>query len=98
MKTFEEIKKTIEMHREELISKFKVKEIGIFGSYVRGEQDETSDVDMLVDYSDEHISLFDVLDLKYYLEELLGLKVDIVTREALKPAIGKRIMDEVIFV
>lgn len=98
MKTFEEIKKNIEMHRKELKSKFKVKEIGIFGSYVRGDQDETSDVDMLVDYSDEHISLFDVLDLKYYLEELLELKVDIVTREALKPAIGKHILNEVVFV
>ena len=98
MKTFEEIKKTIGEHREELISKFMVKEIGIFGSYVRGDQDETSDIDILVDYSDEHISLFDVLELKYYFEELLRLKVDIVTREALKPVIGKHIMDEVVFV
>ena len=98
MRTFEEIKRAIEIHREELISKFKVKEIGIFGSYARGEQDETSDIDILVDYSDEYISLFDVLDLKYYFEGLLGLNVDIVIREALKPVIGKRIMDEVVFV
>jgi predicted nucleotidyltransferase len=98
MKSFDEVKKTIEMYREELITKFKIKEIGIFGSYARGDQDETSDVDMLVDYSDDHISLFDVLDLKYYLEELLGLKVDIVTREALKPVIGKHILNEVVFV
>jgi predicted nucleotidyltransferase len=98
MKTFEEIKKKIEEHREELISRFKIKEIGIFGSYARGDQDETSDVDILVDYSDEHISLFDVLDVKYYFEELLGLNVDIVTREALKPVIGKHIMEEVVFV
>jgi len=98
MKTFEDIKRIIEEHRKELISRYKVKEIGIFGSYVRGEQDETSDIDMLVDYSEEHISLFDVLDLKYYLEDLLGSKVDIVTREALKPVIGRYIMDEVVFV
>jgi len=98
MKTFEEIKKIIEEHRQELEFKFKVKEIGIFGSYVRGEQDETSDIDILVDYSDGHISLFDVLELKYYFEELLGLKADIVTREALKPVIGRHILDEVVFV
>ena len=98
MNSFEQIKKIIEEHREELISKYKIKEIGIFGSYVRGDQDETSDVDILVDYSDDHISLFDVLETKYYFEELLGLKVDIVTREALKPIIGKHIMKEVVFI
>lgn len=98
MKNFDEIKSIIEEHKEKLALIFKVKEIGIFGSYVRGDQDETSDIDVLVDYSDEHISLFDVLELKYYLEELLGLTVDIVTKGALKPVIGKYIMDEVVFV
>ncbi len=98
MKTFGEIKRIIEEHRKELISIYKVKEIGIFGSYVRGEQDETSDIDILVDYLEEHISLFDVLDLKYYLEDLLGSKVDIVTRGALKPVMGRYIMDEVVFI
>ncbi len=98
MKSFEEIKKKIEDRREELKVRFKIKDIGIFGSYVRGDQDETSDVDILVDYSDEHISLFDVVEIKYYLEELLGVKVDIVTKEALKPVIGKYILEEVVFI
>ncbi len=98
MKSFEEIKKKIEDRREELKVRFKIKDIGIFGSYVRGDQNETSDVDILVDYFDEHISLFDVVEIKYYLEELLGVKVDIVTKEALKPVIGKYILEEVVFI
>jgi len=98
MKTFQEIKKILEEKKEFLKTNFKIKEIGIFGSCVYNEQEESSDVDILVDYCDDNISLFDVLELKFYLEELLGKPVDIVTKEALKPVIGKYILNEVIYI
>lgn len=98
MKTFQEIKKILEEKKEFLKTNFKIKKIGVFGSYIYNEQDENSDVDILVDYSDANISLFDVLDLKFYLEELLGKPVDIVTKEALKPVIGKYILNEVVYI
>ena len=80
-----------------LREKFKVKEIGIFGSYVRGEAKETSDVDILVEF-DETPSLFEFIELETYLSELLGVKVDLVMKRALKPHIKQHILREVVYV
>ncbi len=80
-----------------LAEKYKVKEIGIFGSYVRGEQKLKSDVDLLVDFS-ESISLLDFIHLENELGVLLGVKVDLVMKTALKPRIGKHILEEVVLV
>ena len=74
---------------------FKVKEIGIFGSYVRGEQEDKSDMDILVEFR-EPVGFFTFLDLEEYLTELLGIKVDLVSKKALKPRIGKYILQEMI--
>lgn len=71
--------------------------MGIFGSYVRGEQDSESDLDILVEF-DEAPGLFEYIRLEDYLSEILGIKVDLVMKSALKPAIGKRILEEVIAV
>jgi predicted nucleotidyltransferase len=79
-----------------LRERFKVKELGIFGSYVRGEQNETSDVDILVEFY-EPISLFAFMDLEEHLKKLLGMNVDLVSKRALKPRIGKHIMKEVVY-
>ncbi|MCE5300584.1 MAG: nucleotidyltransferase family protein [Spirochaetia bacterium] len=84
--------------RAYLQDRFKVGEIGIFGSFARGDQDEKSDMDILVDFSDDTMSLFDVIEMKHYLEDKPGAKVDIVTRIALKPEIGKCIMEEVMYI
>jgi len=94
--SLEEIKKVLSEHKGELRERFKVKEIGIFGSFVRGEQGKRSDIDILVEF-EEPPSLFEFMDLEDYLSKLLGLKVDLVTREALKPRIGERILREVIY-
>jgi predicted nucleotidyltransferase len=74
-----------------------VKEIGIFNSYVRGEQQDKSDLDILVDF-EETIGLFKFVALERYLSQLIGVKVDLVMKSTLKPRIGKRIMDEVCYI
>ena len=94
MKTLKEVKDTLSQHKEELEGKYKVKEIGIFGSYMRGEQRKRSDIDILVEFK-EPIGLFEFMELEEYLKKLLGAKVDLVTREALKPHIGEYILKEV---
>lgn len=74
-----------------------VSDLGIFGSYARGEQKKKSDIDVLVDF-DEPISLLRFVDLEHHLCGLLGKKVDLVMKSALKPRIGKRILKEVIYI
>ena len=96
MKKFEELKDIIQKHRHELELKFKIKEIGIFGSYVRGEQKKASDIDILVEFK-EPIGLIQFIVLEGRLEELLGIKVDLVSKKALKHRIGEQILDEVIY-
>lgn len=78
MKTFDEIKEILKRHKKELRERFGVKEIGIFGSYVRGEQTEVSDVDILVEFG-RSIGL-EIVDLKEYLEKILGVRVDLVSK------------------
>lgn len=79
----------------ELREDFGVKWLGIFGSYVRGDQKETSDLDVLVEFS-ETPGLFKFIALERQLSRLLGVKVDLVMKNALKPAIGRRILAEVV--
>ena len=95
----EEIREILARHREELKERFRVKEIGIFGSYVRGEEKEGSDLDVLVEFEeDAKLSLLDVVGLEIALSDLLGVKVDLVEKKNLKPHIGERILKEVIYV
>jgi len=98
MKTIEEMKKILAEHKKGLEEKYGVKEIGIFGSYLRGEQKESSDVDILVEFNPEaRISLLDFVGLENYISDLLEAKVDLVEKSALKPRIGKHILKEVIY-
>jgi len=97
MKGLEEIRNTLTMQKRELRQKYRVKEIGIFGSYVRGEQKKRSDVDLLVEFEEpSNLTLLDFIRLENYLSEILGVKVDLVEKNALKPRIGKRILEEVV--
>ncbi len=95
MKSIEEIKQLLAGHKEELRRRFWVKEIGIFGSFVRGEERQGSDLDVLVDF-EQPIGMFTFLELEEYLGEVLGIPVDLVSRNALKPNIGKNVLAEVI--
>jgi len=95
--SLDEIKRVLERHKEELKEKYHVKEIGVFGSFVRNEARKNSDIDLLVEF-EKPIGLFQFLELEEYLSDLLGRKVDLVSRKALKPHIGKRILKEVVVV
>lgn len=95
MKGFNQIKNVLSKHKEELKGKYKVKYIGIFGSFVRNEQKRASDVDILVEFRSP-IGLFKFLELENYLANLLGVKVDLVSKKALKPRIGQQILREVV--
>jgi len=96
MKTIKEIKKKLTKHKEELKEKFRVKEIGIFGSYVSGEQKEKSDIDVLVEY-EEPVSLLGLVKLENYLSELLGIKVDLVPKRDVRPELKERILRETVY-
>ncbi len=96
MKSKEEILRTIKKDLAYLKEKFKVKSIGIFGSYVRGEQTKTSDIDMLVEF-DAPVGFFKFIELEDYLSEKLGVKVDLVTPDALKPLIKPHIIEEAVY-
>ena len=85
----------LRQHLPELKEKYSVSYLGVFGSYVRGEQTGDSDLDILVEF-DKTPGLLKYIELEYYLSDLLGLKVDLVTRTGLKPNIGKHILNEVV--
>jgi uncharacterized protein len=97
MKTFEEIKEIIQEHKENLKKEYGVKEIGIFGSYVRGEQKAISDVDILIEL-ERPVGFVKFMKLEKRISDILGVKVDLVTKKALKPYIGQRILQEVQYV
>ena len=95
MKTFEEIKETLKKQKPFLLEKYGVKEIGIFGSYAKGAQKDKSDLDVLVEFG-RSIGFFEFLELEEYLANTIGVKVELVTKGALKPKIGEYILREVV--
>jgi predicted nucleotidyltransferase len=97
MNKLNDIKAALAKHKPEIQREFKVKKIGIFGSYTKGRQKKKSDIDVLVEFS-EPIGLFKFMDLEEYLQNLFGVKVDLVSRKALKPHIGERILREVVYI
>jgi len=95
MKTKTEIEKALRESLPLLASRFHVGRIGIFGSYVRGEQTEASDVDILVEFT-APIG-WEIVDVRDHLEQLLGMRVDLVTIPALKPQYRDRVLSEVVY-
>ena len=96
MKKADAIKRKLTQCKPELKSGFQVKEIGIFGSYIRNEQNKNSDLDILVEFEEEP-SLFRFMELENYLKTILRVKVDLVMKNALKPQIGRHILNEVVY-
>jgi len=90
-----DIRSTLRSHRSELSNRFGVRRIGIFGSYVHRRQSEGSDIDILVEL--ERSLGWEIVDLKYYLEELLGKEVDLVTFKALRPQLKEAILKDVVY-
>ena len=98
MITKEQIVKTITRTKPEL-QRFGIREIGLFGSYVRDEQTKTSDIDILIDFEsekenyDNYMAVYDIIE-RLFLNE----RVEIVTKNGLSPYIGPRILNEVLYV
>ena len=97
MKKIEQIKKMITSHKDILKTKFNVKEIGIFGSYVNGNFNKESDVDILVEFT-KPVGLIEFIKLEEYLQDLLGIKVDLVLRDGIKPALRSNILKQAVYV
>jgi uncharacterized protein len=96
MEKVDEIKRKLAQCKPELKSGFQVKAIGIFGSYIRNEQNKNSDLDILVEFEEEP-GLFKFMELENYLKTILRVKVDLVMKNALKPQIGRHILNEVVY-
>lgn len=92
-----DIIKKLRENLPEITRRFRVKSLLLFGSYVQGRQRKGSDLDILVEFI-EPPSFFEFLALERYLGALLGIKVDLVMKEALKPAIGKHVLAEALTV
>ena len=92
----EKILSTLKNLKDELKTSYKVKKIGLFGSYVKNSQTETNDSDLLVK-SDEDADLFHLIGLSRYLEEIFEIKVEFVSKSSLKEEIKQYILREVIY-
>jgi uncharacterized protein len=97
MQTIEKLKTVLAINKAELENKYKIKEIGIFGSYARHEQHKKSDLDVLVTFT-ETPDLFQFIELENLLTDILGVKVDLVMKEALRPQFKDRILNETVYV
>lgn len=96
--TIKEIEDKIKSNLPVIKNQFKVIEIGIFGSVLRNEQTEKSDIDILVEIEKGHKDLFNFLSLKEYLENLLNVEVDLVMKNGIKSRLKDIILKEVVYV
>jgi len=81
--TFDEVLRTLRVHLPDLRERYGVRTLGVFGSYVRGEQKPRSDLDLLVEF-EQAPTLPEFIDLEHYLRGLLGVRVGLVTRRVLQ--------------
>ncbi len=96
--TPEKIMKILRELLPKIKTQYQIKQLGLFGSYVRGEATENSDIDILVEfYPNINFGLITYCRLENQLSETLGKKVDLVTKDGLKPHIGANILKEVIY-
>lgn len=90
---------TLQQHLPDLAQQYDITALGVFGSYVRNEQTADSDLDVLVAFGDiSRHSLLTIVQIAYELSDLLGVNVDLVLRDGLKPTIGRHILDEVVWI
>ncbi len=93
----EEFVRVLREHLPELQKRYGVSALGIFGSYVHGKQKRKSDLDILVEF-ERAPTFFQFIELEDRISELLGVKIDLVMKSALKPLIGERILAEVVII
>ncbi|HET6516536.1 MAG TPA: nucleotidyltransferase family protein [Thermodesulfovibrionales bacterium] len=87
----------LKMHDSTIKEKFHVLRIGVFGSFARGEEKDDSDIDVLIEFEERYETFDNFMDLKYFLEDLFGRKVDLVTMDALRPQLKDDILREVLY-
>lgn len=97
MKTLSEIKSIIQSHSQEFRDRYGLTNLAVFGSVVRGEASEESDVDILAEVN-RPIGLIALCGAENYLEELLGVKVDLVLRRSVREELRERIFNEAVAV
>lgn len=99
VKSIEEVKAILKEHKAEVVRKYRVREIGIFGSFVRGEQKRRSDIDILVEFDARNIpGLLALSEMERYLQRLLKKKVDVVIKSGIRPELRKGILKEVVYI
>lgn len=96
--SLEEVKSFLEKNKEQLREKFGVKNTGIFGSLVRGEEKKISDIDILVEFEEGYETFKNYMGLKFFLEDAFGRKVDLVIVGSIKPLIKEDILREAVYV
>lgn len=92
----EKVMKTINELKEQIKNQYKAEVVGMFGSYIRGEQKEGSDIDILVEFF-KGADLFHFVGLSLFLEEKLGLKVDVVPYDTIREELKENILKEAIY-
>ena len=97
MKTLDEIKEILSKHKKEVQREYNVNELGIFGSFVRGEQKKRSDIDILVGYS-ELPDLLKLIELESRLQKLLKTKVDLIEKSGIRAELKEIILKEVVYI
>lgn len=95
MKSLDEISKKLVSLKKELHERYAVSKIEVFGSYVRGEQREKSDLDVLVEF-DRTIDLLDLVSLEMYISEQLGIKADVIPKRSIRSELRDIILNEAI--
>ena len=93
-----EITRKLKAHIAEIKERFKVKEIGLFGSRIKGEAKKGSDIDILVEFEEGGETFDNYMDLKFFLEEIFHTKVDLVMKNVLREEIKEDILSKVIYV
>lgn len=94
---FETIRQKITLNKEYLRKTYGVDEIGVFGSFARGDNNENSDIDISVELNQKvPVGLFEFAGMQFYLEDLLGRKVDLVIKSGIKSLIKERILSQLI--
>jgi predicted nucleotidyltransferase len=96
-KSISTIVKMLRLHDTDVREKFKITEIGVFGSYVRGEQREDSDIDILVEFENGYKTFDNYMELKFFLEDILTSEIDLVIKTAIRDEIKQNILSEVTY-
>lgn len=95
MKTFDEIRSILKLHENDFRQRYGIVSLSVFGSVVRGEAREDSDVDILATFI-EPVGLLKLIDAEYYLSDLLGARVDLIPIDEVRPELQKQIYSEAV--